>query len=140
MSRQKSDKKTGSFVLAAFGSRLCRLVGVCVFFALVAMDAAFVFPNYGYHKAEMTSSLEKRVRDLVAGALDSRAEHDLFDMKEMGENLVRSTPVKGGRITDAIGAELADFGDAPFMTWEKARKMNDAFVFSPWPTRASRSF
>ena len=130
MPREKSDKKTGSFVSAAFGSRMCRLVGVCVFLALVAMDVAFVFPNYGYHKQEMLSSLETRVRDLVAGALDSRADHDLFDMKGMGENLVRATPVKGGRIVDAIGQELDVFGNAPVMTWEKARKMVRPVKFS----------
>ena len=130
MSRQKSDKKSGSFLSAALGSRLCRLVGACVLVALVAMDMAFVLPSYIYRKSEMLASLETHVRDLVAGALDNRANHDLFDMKEMGETLVRSTPVKGGRITDAIGAELAAFGDAPFMTWQKARMMAHPVEFS----------
>ncbi|MFN0264821.1 hypothetical protein ACKTEK_13195 [Tepidamorphus sp. 3E244] len=97
--------------------------GGFVLCTMLALTVAFVSLSYMSRKAGLRDQLGVHVRHLVAAGIDNRSRHDLFDMMEFGENVARSTPVRGGRVLDAIGAELGVFGQAPFMTWKQAALM-----------------
>ena len=127
MASPKGESKT-SLLPTATGSRLCWQVGMWLFVALMALNAAALLPTYVLHHREMISGLETRTRHLVGAAMDNRGSHDLFDMVQMGDNLMRSTAVRGGVILDGIGSELASFGAMPQLTWKAATLLDQPWV------------
>lgn len=129
MAARKRAKQTESTLLAGFRSRLCAVVGASVLVALSALSAVYLTATYISREGEMVDELGVQIRALVGAALDTRANHDLFDMMQMGDNLIRSTPITGGVVLDPIGATLGAFGTEPGLQWREATLGDVPYMF-----------
>lgn len=104
--------------------RLAHIVIAAVLAGLVIAEAVIIGPALFLWQREESERIERSSLDLFKANVEPTSFANVDQTVRIGERVMRFSSVRGGAVYNALGEEVASFGERPTLTFATARREN----------------
>ncbi len=104
--------------------RIAHIVLAAALWGLVIAEIVILVPSLFIWHREQTALVETNTLALVKANVDQTSFPTVEQTVRMGERLLRFSNVRGGSVFNAVGEQVAAFGEVPGLTFSTVRSEN----------------